>query len=52
MLKRIQEKLTVKDVDEMNEENYSMPTQDERENPGKAWDQVVKDRDFGNSFKG
>ena len=36
----------------MNEENYSMPTQDERENPGKSWEQVVKDRDFENSFKG
>ena len=34
----------------MNEENYSMPTQDEREHPGKSWEQVVKDRDFGNSF--
>ncbi len=52
MLKRIQEQYTTASVAEMNDENYSMPTLDERENPGKPWEQVVQDRDFKNSFKG
>ena len=38
----------------MNEEAalYTMPTQDERANPGKAWDQVAEQRDIQNSFHG
>ena len=52
MLKRIQSKFTMAQVDELNEENYTMPTQDERENPGMAWEDVVKLRDANNAFRG
>ena len=52
MLKRIKETFTVATVEELNRENYSMPTIDERLNPGQAWEEVVKTRDIQNSFKG
>ena len=50
MLKRVQEKFTCADVETINQDNYVMPTQDERENPGKTWEQVVKERDIQNAF--
>ena len=52
MLKRIQEQCTVKSVDELNAENYTMPTLDERENPGKTWDEVVEAREKELAFRG
>ena len=38
MLKRIQETFTLAEVEELNKGEFAMPTQDERENPGKTWD--------------
>ena len=46
MLKRIQENCTTATVEEINADNYSMPTLDERENPGKSWQEVCDLRDF------
>ena len=52
MLKRINAAYATAGVNELNYENYSMPTQDERDNPGKSWEDVVKMRDAQNAFKG
>ena len=52
MFKRIRARCTEKSVKEINAENYTMPTLDERENPGKSWKEVVKTRDLQNAFKG
>ena len=52
MLKRIQEKFTTADINELNNDDYYMPTQDERENEGKSWEEVVKTRDLKNAFEG
>lgn len=50
MLKRIKESFTMADVDQL-EEDY-MPTQDERENAGKTWEEVVEIRNQQNAFQG
>jgi len=47
MLKRITESFTTATINEINEEeDYAMPTADERENPGVPWEEVVKKRDL------